>query len=104
MKDLEFTCNAMAADTAKFIPINEIGIVEINIQRWKKPVAAVQINKQKAAQLRDWLNEFLGESNLNLAAPDMYDMLASIENDDNQVPAFLWDKIQATLAKARGES
>ncbi|AUG84937.1 hypothetical protein MAELSTROM_17 [Pseudoalteromonas phage Maelstrom] len=38
------------------------------------------------------------------AAPDMYDMLATIENDIGQVPAWLWDKIQLTLAKARGEA
>jgi hypothetical protein len=44
------------------------------------------------------------DSHLIAAAPEMYDMLASIENDDNKIPAWLWDKIQATLAKARGES
>ena len=45
------------------------------------------------------------ESNAHLiaAAPDMYDMLHSIENDSNQIPPFLWDKIQSVLAKARGE-
>lgn len=42
-------------------------------------------------------------ADLIAAAPDMYDMLHSIENDSNQVPPFLWDKIQAVLAKARGE-
>lgn len=45
------------------------------------------------------------EANANLiaAAPEMYDMLHSIENDANQIPPFLWDKIQSVLAKARGE-
>lgn len=38
------------------------------------------------------------------AAPEMYDMLATIENDIGQVPEWLWDKIQSTLAKARGEA
>ena len=42
-------------------------------------------------------------SSLIAAAPEMYDMLQSIENDSNQVPPFLWDKIQSVLAKARGE-
>ena len=37
------------------------------------------------------------------AAPEMYDMLHSIENDANQIPPFLWGKIQVVLAKARGE-
>ena len=42
-------------------------------------------------------------ANLIAAAPEMYDMLQSIENDADQIPPFLWDKIQAVLAKARGE-
>lgn len=46
----------------------------------------------------------MADAILIAAAPEMYDMLASIENDDNKIPAWLWDKIQATLAKARGES
>ena len=46
-----------------------------------------------------------GKANAHLiaVAPEMYDLLATIENDDNQVPQWLWGKIQATLAKARGE-
>jgi len=46
----------------------------------------------------------IDNAHLIAAAPEMYDMLATIENDDNKIPAWLWDKIQATLAKARGES
>lgn len=42
-------------------------------------------------------------AHLIAAAPEMYDMLHSIENDANQIPPFLWDKIQVVLAKARGE-
>jgi hypothetical protein len=42
-------------------------------------------------------------SHLIAAAPEMYDLLSTIENDDNQVPVWLWDKIQLTLTKARGE-
>lgn len=38
------------------------------------------------------------------AFPEMYDVLDSIENDDGKVPGFLWDRIQAVLAKARGET
>jgi len=44
------------------------------------------------------------DAHLIAAAPEMYDTLDSIENDDNQIPKFLWDKIQAVLAKARGEN
>ena len=43
-------------------------------------------------------------AHLIAAAPEMYDMLATIENDAGQVPDWLWDQIQATLAKARGEA
>ncbi len=45
------------------------------------------------------------KSNANLiaAAPEMYDVLSTIENDDGIIPEWLWDKIQTTLAKARGE-
>ena len=48
----------------------------------------------------------LQEANAHLiaAAPEMYDMLKTIENDDGSVPGWLWDRIQATLAKARGET
>lgn len=35
---------------------------------------------------------------------EMYELLETIENDSNQVPQWLWDKIQLTLVKARGES
>ena len=41
--------------------------------------------------------------NLISCAPEMYDILDSIENDNGQVPEFMWDKIQSILAKARGE-
>jgi hypothetical protein len=43
------------------------------------------------------------DAQLIAAAPEMYDLLASIENDAQQVPAWLWGKIQNVLAKARGE-
>lgn len=34
------------------------------------------------------------------AAPDMLDLLKTIENDGKQVPDWLWDRIQAVIAKA----
>ena len=47
--------------------------------------------------------EAIANAHLIAAAPEMYDMLHSIENDVNQIPPFLWDKIQDVLKKARGE-
>lgn len=47
--------------------------------------------------------EQAANANLIAAAPDMYDLLSTVENDDGTIPAWLWDKIQMTLAKARGE-
>ena len=41
---------------------------------------------------------------LNAAAPEMYDLLSTIENDDGKIPKWLWDKIQAVLSKARDEN
>lgn len=45
----------------------------------------------------------VNDADIIAMAPEMYDMLQSIENDSNQIPPFLWDKIQTVLAKARGE-
>lgn len=44
------------------------------------------------------------DANMRLiaAAPELLDMLKTIENDGKQVPAWLWDRIQATIAKAEG--
>lgn len=39
-------------------------------------------------------------ASLLAASPDMLDMLKTIENDSNQVPDWLWNKIQAVIAKA----
>jgi hypothetical protein len=43
------------------------------------------------------------DAHLIAAAPDLYDALATIENDAGHVPGWLWEKIQAALRKARGE-
>ena len=46
------------------------------------------------------------EANAHLiaAAPELYEALASIENDDGSIPASIWEMRNAALAKARGES
>jgi hypothetical protein len=38
------------------------------------------------------------------AAPDLYDFIATLENDDGKIPDWLWAKREALLAKARGEA
>ncbi len=38
------------------------------------------------------------------AAPDMYEALISIENDDGSIPATIWALRNEALKKARGES
>ena len=48
-------------------------------------------------------NEAQANQHLIAAAPDMYELLVTIENDVDQVPDWLWGKIQGTLKKARGE-
>lgn len=44
--------------------------------------------------------ESMANAKLIAAAPEMLEMLSSIENDENQVPKFLWDKIQLIIKKA----
>jgi len=48
----------------------------------------------------------IAEANARLiaAAPEMFDMLNSIENDGNQVPPWLWAKIQTVIKKAGGKA
>lgn len=48
--------------------------------------------------------ELRANAHLIAEAPVMYDMLATIENDDGKIPDWLWSRIQDTLARARGES
>lgn len=37
------------------------------------------------------------------AAPEMYDALKTLENDNGAIPPWLWDLIQAAIAKAEGK-
>ena len=45
------------------------------------------------------------EANTRLAAaaPDMYEALRSIENDDGSIPNTIWEMAQKALAKAEGK-
>lgn len=50
-------------------------------------------------------NEDEAEANARLfvAAPDLYEALANLENDAGQIPEHAWKLVQAALKKARGE-
>lgn len=41
---------------------------------------------------------------LLVAGPELYDFIATLENDDGKIPAWLWHKRGLLLAKARGEA
>lgn len=43
------------------------------------------------------------DANLIAAAPDLYEALDNLENDDGSIPDHAWKLVQAALAKARGE-
>lgn len=47
-----------------------------------------------------------GKANARLiaAAPELLEVLQTIENDGKQVPAWLWDNIQTAVFNATGES
>lgn len=53
----------------------------------------------------DWRDDETFEANTQLisAAPDLYEALASIENDDGRIPPAIWELRNKALAKARGE-
>jgi hypothetical protein len=59
-------------------------------------VAAVVSNLRPPA-------EVAANAHLHAAAPDLYDWIATIENDDGKLPDWLWQQREALLAKARGE-
>lgn len=49
-------------------------------------------------------DETIATADLMSAAPDLYEALASIENDDGRIPKAIWDLRNKALAKARGEA
>ena len=52
------------------------------------------------AMIRKHFHNAEANAKLIAAAPDMLDMLETIENDSNQVPEWLWNRIQAVIKKA----
>lgn len=65
---------------------------------------SITIVKEDESQAIAFLPELFIESEANAkliaCAPEMLDLLSSIENDEKQVPKFLWDKIQQLIKKA----
>ncbi len=53
-------------------------------------------------EMSDWMESEEMEANAKLvaAAPDMLEVLQTIENDANQVPEWLWIKIKKVIEKA----
>ena len=61
MKELNLNCDFSKSDRIEVEVAGESDKVEIAIHS-NGHFADVLIGKEKAAKLRDWLNEFLGES------------------------------------------
>ena len=49
-----------------------------------------------------WVKRAKSHDELVQMNQDLLNALESIENDAGQVPKFMWDMIQATIAKAKG--
>ena len=58
---------------------------------------------KRVATVPQLLGSRTEDLHLIAAAPEMYEVLTSIENDTGQVPEWLWNKIQEVLQKARGK-
>lgn len=55
---------------------------------------------------RSWIESYKNwEANARLisAAPDLFEALINIENDDNRIPATIWEMRNKALNKALGE-
>ena len=68
-----------------------------------------RINPQNRSQVVDRFGRIVAsvspgvDANLIAAAPDMYEVLQSLENDDGSTPQPLWEEIQLVLRRVRGE-
>ena len=85
--------------------------------KWGDPYPAIRIKEGSLGGIGEVTLEAYSElaeygeiprgaqyANMDLiaAAPEMYEALASIENDDGKIPAAIWAMRNAALAKARG--
>ena len=56
--------------------------------------------KQSICAVNVHLYEHIANGKLIACAPEMFSLLSELENDDNSIPKWLWDKIQNVLIKA----
>ena len=70
---------------------------EIFIYCNEKPIIRIAIN--------NFLKKSEAKANAQLisAAPDLFEALLNIENDDNKIPATIWEMRNKALNKALGE-
>ena len=70
---------------------------EIFIYCNEKPIIRIAINNYSKK------SEAKANAKLISAAPDLFDALINIENDDNRIPATIWEMRNKALNKALGE-
>ena len=70
---------------------------EIFIYCNEKPIIRIAINNYATK------SEAIANSKLIAAAPDLFDALINIENDDNRIPSTIWEMRNKALNKALGK-
>ena len=70
---------------------------EIFIYCNEKPIIRIAINNHSTK------SEAKANAQLISAAPDLFEALINIENDDNRIPATIWEMRNKALNKALGE-
>ena len=70
---------------------------EIFIYCNEKPIIRIAINNYSKK------SEAKANAQLISAAPDLFEALINIENDDNRIPATIWEMRNKALNKALGE-
>ena len=70
---------------------------EIFIYCNEKPIIRIAINNYSTKA------EAKANAQLISAAPDLFEALINIENDDNRIPATIWEMRNKALNKALGE-
>ena len=70
---------------------------EIFIYCNEKPIIRIAINNYSKK------SEAKANAKLISAAPDLFEALINIENDDNRIPSTIWEMRNKALNKALGE-
>lgn len=52
---------------------------------------------------RTGLKNHEANARLIAAAPEMFELLETIENDDGSVPPWLWERIQEIIKRVKGD-